>query len=208
VQERVSLCIKQIKKNSKNIKIFLKFSKDSASMNKIFEALQYASIKHKGQTRKGCDSAAYINHPIAVTNTLINIGKVNDEDTIIASILHDVIEDTNTKEEEIAKRFNLNIANVVMEVSDNKWLPSEIRKQKQIDNAPNLSLSAKQIRIADKVCNVRDIIDFPPKKWDKKRRIHYLEWTKKVIDQIRGTNELLENLYDNNYNEGINKLTK
>lgn len=176
-------------------------------MDKIFEALKYAAEKHKGQTRKGCDNAAYINHPIAVTNALVNIGKVNDEETIIASILHDVIEDTKTKPEEIASLFNQNIAHIVVEVSDDKWLPSEVRKKKQIENAPNLSIPARQIRIADKLCNVRDIIDFPPKKWDKKRRIYYLEWTKKVVDQIRGTNQFLEELYDNYYTEGIQKLT-
>jgi len=176
-------------------------------MNKIFEALKYASLKHKGQIRKGCDKAAYINHPIAVTNALVNVGEITNEDTIIASILHDVIEDTNTKPEEIAALFNQHVASIVLEVSDNKWQPSEIRKLKQIENAPNLSLPARQIRIADKLCNVRDIIDFPPKRWDKKRRIHYLEWTKKVIDQIRNTNLALENLYDQYYNEGINKLS-
>ena len=82
----------------------------------------------------------------------------------------------------------------------------EKRKRLQIVNAPNLSLPARQIRIADKVCNIRDIIDFPPRKWNKKQRINYLYWTKEVIDQIRGTNEALEKIYDEFYQEGMQKL--
>lgn len=186
--------------------MILKFIEERGIMDKIFEALQYAAIKHKGQVRKGCDKAAYINHPIFVANTLINVAKITDEDTVIAAILHDVIEDTNTKKEEIAELFNENIASIVMEVSDDKDLPSDIRKGMQIDNAANLSKQAKLIRIADKVCNVRDIIDFPPKTWNKIRRIYYLHWTKDVIDQIRGTNAALEELYDKYYQEGIKRL--
>lgn len=176
-------------------------------MQQIFKALQYASIKHKGQIRKGRDRAAYINHPIAVANTIINVGKIEDENTIIAALLHDVIEDTDTTEQDISEAFNSEIAQIVLEVSDDKHLSIEERKALQIKNAPHLSDEAKIIRVADKICNIRDVIDFPPITWNKKRKIIYLNWTRNIVDQIRNTNISLETLFDKYYTEGISKIS-
>ncbi|MCK5823733.1 MAG: HD domain-containing protein [Bacteroidales bacterium] len=172
-------------------------------MQNIFMAYNYAAQKHKGQVRKGNDKAPYINHPISVVHTLTSTGNVVDNATIIAGILHDVIEDTNTNPNEIAELFSWEIANIVLEISDKKNISSDKRKAMQIFNASKLTHKAKLIRIADKICNVRDIIDFPPRLWNIQRRINYLLWTKKVLDEIKGTHIDLENLYLEVFNEGM-----
>jgi len=73
-----------------------------------------------------------------------------------------------------------------MEVSDDMNLPSLKRKSLQIENAKDLSYEASCIKIADKTCNIRDIL-FTRIKWSRKRKIKYIQWAKKVVDQIRST---------------------
>lgn len=82
-------------------------------------------------------------------------------------------------------------------MTDDMSLPSAERKQEQIDRAATLSSRAKLIKIADKIANVGDIARHPPPDWSLERRRKYFEWTKQVIDQVRGTNAPLEAAYDN-----------
>ena len=95
---------------------------------KLLQAASFAAQKHTGQTRKGDDAAPYINHPLEVANLLANLGKVEDYDVLIAAILHDTVEDTETTEEEIEEHFGETVASIVMEVTDDKSL-AEIRTQ-------------------------------------------------------------------------------
>jgi guanosine-3',5'-bis(diphosphate) 3'-pyrophosphohydrolase len=81
-------------------------------------------------------------------------------------------------------------------VTDDKGLEKAVRKQLQIEYAPNLSRTAKAIKIADKISNVRDVTDSPPADWDFARRTEYLNWTEKVVAGCRGTNAALERYYD------------
>jgi len=65
-------------------------------------------------------------------------------------------------------------------------LPSSVRKKNQIKKAKKLSYEARCIKIADKTCNIRDIL-FTRINWSKKRKIKYVLWANKVIDEIRDT---------------------
>src|SRR4051812_2777942 len=93
----------------------------------LLEALELASIKHREQRRKDRERSPYINHPIAVTRMLWAAG-VRDQTTLVAGVLHDTIEDTETTREELAAIFGEAIANVVAEVTDDKSLPKQQRK--------------------------------------------------------------------------------
>ena len=79
----------------------------------IEKALFYADLKHKGQYRKSGEE--YITHPLMVASMLIDLRA--SANTICAGLLHDVIEDTDTKKEEIQEEFNLDIANLVEAVT-------------------------------------------------------------------------------------------
>ena len=162
----------------------------------LFRALKFAAHKHRHQSRKGLEPIPYINHPICLADLLVNVGHVNDSETIAAALLHDTVEDTKTTVAELKRQFGPTVAKLVAELSDDKGLPSEKRKQFQIEHAPTLSPRARLIKLADKTCNLRDIIGDPPKGWSLKRKREYFDWAKKVIDKIRGTNAALEKAFD------------
>lgn len=163
---------------------------------KIIEAASFSAKKHRFQTRKGAASEPYINHPLEVANILASIGGVTDLEILLAAILHDTIEDTETTAEEITERFGSRVCNMVLEVTDDKSLPKAERKQKQIEHAPYLSPGAKQVKLADKISNITDVVENPPKEWTEQRRREYVDWGVNVIAGLRGANPALERHFD------------
>lgn len=173
----------------------------------LLAAIAFASRKHSTQRRKGADASPYINHPITVAHLLADRGGITDLTTLVAAVLHDTIEDTETTPSELDEHFGTAVRQVVEEVTDNKKLEQAARKQRQIDHAPHLSSRAKAIKLADKIANLRDVSDSPPADWTDVRRVEYLDWTEKVVAGCRGTNEALEKLYDQTLSTGRAKLT-
>lgn len=168
-------------------------------MNNLPELLQAASFaakKHRHQHRKGNDAEPYINHPLEVANLLANVGKIEDYDVLIAAILHDTVEDTETTQEEITKLFGATVGSYVMEVTDDKSLPKARRKELQIEHAPHLSNGAKYIKLGDKISNIRDVSENAPDGWSVERRLEYINWGERVINGLRGVNANLENYFD------------
>ena len=163
---------------------------------KILVAASFAADKHKQQRRKGSDADPYINHPLEVARILAEVGKVDDSDMIIAGLLHDTVEDTETTFEELEARFGARIAGFVRELTDDKSLPKAERKRLQIEHAPHMTHEAKQIKLADKISNIRDVTDNPPANWSTERRREYIEWGERVVAGLRGSNPRLEKLFD------------
>jgi GTP diphosphokinase / guanosine-3',5'-bis(diphosphate) 3'-diphosphatase len=158
--------------------------------------LKFSAEKHRGQFRKDEQATPYINHPIEVVNVLWNVGEVDDVVTLIGALLHDTLEDTKATPEEIRINFGEETLNLILEVSDDKALPKAERKLRQVKNAPHLSLRAKELKLADKICNVSDIANFPPKDWTWQRKVEYLNWAHNVVVRLRGTNIQLERYFD------------
>lgn len=167
--------------------------------NKLLAAIAFAAHKHRDQRRKDAAASPYINHPIALANVLANEAGIDDERVLIAAILHDTIEDTETTEQELLREFGHEIASIVMEVTDDKALPKAERKQLQIEHAASISRRAKLVKLADKVCNLRDIAETPPAEWTLERRQAYFDWAKAVVDGLRGANPSLEHIFDETY---------
>ncbi len=165
-------------------------------VKKLIEAASYAARQHTGQKRKGEREEPYINHPLDVANILANIGKVDDTEVLIAAILHDTIEDTGTTADELKAMFGKRVAGFVLEVTDDKSLPKEERKQLQVEHAQHLSPEAKQIKLADKISNITDITNSPPAGWTNGRRLEYIEWGVSVVDGLRGVNPYMESHFD------------
>ncbi|MFW5820937.1 MAG: HD domain-containing protein [Bacteroidota bacterium] len=172
--------------------------------NLLIKAVVYAAEKHKYQRRKGFNQVPYINHPLKVSKLLSECGE-NDDSLLIAAILHDVVEDTDATEQEIADQFGTEVSELVMEVTDNKELPYAIRKNLQVKGAPGLSEKAKKLKIADKTCNIIDILTYPLD-WSTERKLSYLEWAKEVVDGCRSVNPDLEKNFDDTHREGYEKL--
>jgi guanosine-3',5'-bis(diphosphate) 3'-pyrophosphohydrolase len=162
----------------------------------VLEAADFAAERHRGQTRKGADAAPYINHPLEVSRVLCEEGGVTDPELIAAALLHDTIEDTPTVYDDLAERFGERVAGLVVELTDDKRLPKQARKLEQVRHAPGLSPGAKLVKLADKLCNLREIIESPPASWSAARRADYFTWSKEVVDGVRGANPALERAFD------------
>lgn len=172
----------------------------------ILEALTFAAERHRNQRRKDSEASPYINHPIALANLLCNTGQITDPVVIAAALLHDTVEDTATSLEELHTRFGADIAHVVNEVTDDKSLPGSMRKQLQIEHASHISDRAKLVKLADKISNLRDLVNTPPTNWSLERRLAYCQWSKQVIDQLRGVHPQLEALFDDIYEQAMTQL--
>ena len=166
------------------------------SIGLILKAMRFAAEKHINQRRKDSKQSPYINHPIQVAETLWTVGEVRDLNLLVASILHDTIEDTGTTPEEIKAEFGEDVLALVLEVTDDKSLPKPVRKQLQVETAPHKTGSAKLLKLADKIGNVHDILVSPPDDWSLERRQEYLLWIKRVVAGLRAVNARLENFYD------------
>ena len=162
----------------------------------VFKAFKFAAHKHRDQRRKDEPASPYINHLIVVAEILWEVGKIRDIHTLVAGILHDTIEDTATFPEDLEEEFGKEICSIVKEVTDDKKLPKEVRKQLQIRHAGGKSFEARQVKLADKISNIRDLIESPPVHWSLTRRLEYVDWAERVINELRGTNEGLERHFD------------
>jgi guanosine-3',5'-bis(diphosphate) 3'-pyrophosphohydrolase len=162
----------------------------------LIDAIAFAADKHRNQRRKDAEASPYINHPIALARVLAVEAGIDDIEVLIAAVLHDTIEDTETTLKELAERFGERIASIVAEVTDDKDLPKQKRKALQIEHAAALSSKAKLVKLADKICNLRDVTHFPPTDWSVQRKREYFAWAGMVVARLRGTHSTLEGLFD------------
>ncbi|MCM3011987.1 HD domain-containing protein, partial [Bacillus subtilis] len=79
-------------------------------MKKLVAAIAFAADKHRNQRRKDEEASPYINHPIALADVLANEAGVEDERVIVAAVLHDTVEDTETTEQELLRLFGKDVA--------------------------------------------------------------------------------------------------
>ena len=166
----------------------------------IVSALEFAAHKHRDQRRKDAQASPYINHPIALANVLVREGGVDDPAVLAAALLHDTVEDTQTTPAELREAFGEKIAGIVEEVTDDKNLLKAERKRLQIEHASHISREAKLVKLADKICNLRDVANHPPAKLaDLARRREYFDWAKAVVDRLRGVHPRLEKKFDEAY---------
>ena len=132
---------------------------------------------------------------------LITDGDIDDYEVISAALLHDTIEDTNTSEDELRYKFGASIAGIVQEVSDDKNLSKQERKESQITHSSRISTKAKLVKLVDKICNLRDISSNPPEGWGLGRRQEYFDWAEKVVDGLRGVSPKLERMFDSSLSD-------
>ena len=98
-----------------------------ADLGLVLKAVQFATWKHRDQKRKDVKASPYINHPVALAELLWTEGGVRDAVVIASALLHDTLEDTETSPAELKGAFGAQIAAVVEELTDVKWLASVCR---------------------------------------------------------------------------------
>jgi hypothetical protein len=101
----------------------------------ISRAWHFAAQRHSSQRRKGKAQEPYVNHLAEVADLVATATEGQDANLVVAAVLHDTVEDTATLPAELATIFNAEIADLVVEVTDDKSLEKEVRKKLQLDHA-------------------------------------------------------------------------
>jgi uncharacterized protein (UPF0147 family) len=168
----------------------------NADLRRLTKALLFAAEAHRNQRRKGAAQEPYLNHLVEVLDLLVQATDGTDTDTLIAAILHDVVEDTAASYEDVAKNFGERVAEIVRENSDDMTLPKAERRRARIAGMPLKSREARLVKMADVISNLRAIAVSPPAGWSADRKLGYLEGCRQLIDAGRGTDAAIERTFD------------
>ncbi len=174
-------------------------------VRRIMSAARFAAEKHAQQKRKGENGEPYFNHLLEVAELITASSPHLDVELVMAAFLHDTVEDTGITLHELEQRFGKDVADLVAEVTDDKSLPKEIRKQLQVEHTPEKSSRAQTLKLADKISNLRAIISSPPVGWSRERKQQYFEWARQVVAGIASPNQFLKSEFDKAY-QSISKL--
>jgi (p)ppGpp synthase/HD superfamily hydrolase len=164
-------------------------SEFESGTQQVLRAFRYAAVKHRYQTLSD-GQTPYFSHVVRVTFILRDLFDIDDQDIIIATILHDVVEDTGTSLDEIGQLFGRTIAYYVEALTKNEALPRRRREQEydeRLFNAPEIVQIAK---LADMYDNLSARIGTPklPNTLENARRI--TAGFEKTIRTRRGKNAL------------------
>ena len=168
---------------------------------RLLDATDFAAERHRNQRRKDHEASPYINHPLALARHLAVVGGIEDAEVLMAALLHDTIEDTETTAEDLQSRFGQRVAGIVAEVTDDKSLPKPRRKELQVEHAPHKSREAALVKLADKTCNLRDIGSSPPADWSLERKREYFDWARRVVDGLPKVHDRLFAAFDEAYSK-------
>jgi guanosine-3',5'-bis(diphosphate) 3'-pyrophosphohydrolase len=165
----------------------------------VLQAAHFAAEKHANQKRKGAAGEPYINHLLEVAQLVSSAISEPDPNLVIAALLHDTIEDAGVTSDELVQRFGSDVADLVIEVTDDKSLPKAERKRLQntVDVARRSrtfrrsNMRAQIIKLADKIANMRSILSSPPAQWNHERKKQYFEWSKQVIAGLSSPSPVL-----------------
>lgn len=143
---------------------------EAPQINLVRRAYYYAEQAHDGQKRRSGE--AYVTHPLAVADILATMHM--DHQSLMAAMLHDVIEDTGISKKAIAKQFGDSVADLVDGVSKLTQIEFESHAEKQAENFQKMALAMANdlrvilVKLADRLHNMRTLGAMPP---EKKRRI-------------------------------------
>ena len=144
---------------------------------KYWNALTFASMGHGEQKRK-VSNIPYIIHPVRITSILRSAGfsEHENEDLMIAALFHDLIEDTETKFDEIKDQFGEKIAMIVNELTK----PENGDKEHWLKSFDSKSNEAKIIKMADRIDNLKDISQI---NWSEEKKRFYIEHGRIIVDK-------------------------
>ncbi|MEG0778434.1 MAG: bifunctional (p)ppGpp synthetase/guanosine-3',5'-bis(diphosphate) 3'-pyrophosphohydrolase [Oscillospiraceae bacterium] len=148
----------------------------TADMGRIHAAYECAVLAHSGQKRR--DGSDYVTHTIAAAQICVEMGL--DEDSIVAALLHDCIEDTSLTHDDIAKQFGTTVADIVEGVTKLTRVQYTSKEDEQMENMRKMLMAmAKDIRvilikIADRLHNMRTM-DYQTKEKQRTKSLETME---------------------------------
>jgi GTP diphosphokinase / guanosine-3',5'-bis(diphosphate) 3'-diphosphatase len=158
------------------------------SADRLARATAYACEKHAGATRDD-GITPYAVHPVRVTEYLRRYCNERDENVLCAALLHDTIEDAAVTWDDIAREFGDDVANLVVELTNDNRLPKAARRKQMLDHLPQLSPRAKRIKLADRLDNVTDLLRGAG---TAEKRERYFAETEILLERLAGASEPLE----------------
>lgn len=167
-------------------------TKGEFDSTRLLEGIDFALQRHHGQFRKNSARNPYVAHPLEVAYFLWKESKMRDVKILLVSLLHDTLEDTNTSFEELIEKFGFEIATVVRELTNDPALSGEENKCRQVEKAASMTHEAKIVKMADRIHNLCEIATDPPVEWEKNKIEQYVEWSRKLLKEMKGTDKILE----------------
>ena len=152
------------------------------------KAVAFACDQHRGQKRAEAGGEVdYIVHPLRVAEHLRRLAGVDDVGILCAAVLHDTIEDSGTRFDELAASFGDRVACIVAELTNDSRLPKAERHEDMIRRAESMSPEAKLVKLADRYDNLRSAANA-----DSGKRQRILTETPRLLISLRGACPALE----------------
>lgn len=151
-------------------------------------AVTYACQQHEGTFRDD-NKTPYAVHPIRVTEHLRRFAREDDENVLIAALLHDTVEDTGINFDDVASRFGDDVATLVAELTNDNRLPKARRRSQMMEHLSSLSPRAKRIKLADRLDNVCDLLNGMG---TPEKRVRYADETARLLNACAGACKPLE----------------
>ena len=156
----------------------------------VARAVVFAFEQHRGQKRLEAEGQVdYIVHPLRVAEHLRRLARCEDVEVLCAAVLHDTIEDSGTRYDELAEAFGDRVARIVVELTNDSRLPKAERHEDMLRRMATTSPEARLIKLADRYDNLRSVVDA-----GKRQRI--LHETPRLLASLRGTCPALESAID------------
>lgn len=151
-------------------------------------ALAYACKQHDGTFRDD-NKTPYAVHPIRVAEYLRRLAHEEDENVLIAALLHDTIEDTGITFDSVAALFGDDVAQLVGELTNDNRLPKARRRSLMMEHLSSLSARAKRIKLADRLDNVSDLLNGMG---TPEKRVRYADETARLLNGCAGACKPIE----------------
>ena len=163
----------------------------------LLKALTYGAEKHDGQVRKNELQEPYIVHPYRVARVLWEQGGIRSSNVLIAAVLHDSLEDTSATFAELSEMFGERVAITVSELTNDPDLDTEANKRRQVEHAPDMTMDAQLVKLADRINNLWDLNRCPPEAWSAEKVDSYFVWGLKLARAVKGAHPVLEQSLQN-----------
>jgi (p)ppGpp synthase/HD superfamily hydrolase len=147
-------------------------------INPLLEAVAFAARAHQKQIRKD-GQTPYVSHPLRVCLILSQVFAVRDLNALVAAVLHDTLEDTDTDYDDLQEKWGSEVASWVSALSKDKRLPEEEREAAYCQQLAAAPWQVQVCKLADMYDNLVDALQLPPN-----RRLHVLKRVQTYLNAL------------------------